>query len=87
MALFTMELIDEPWPFGSNTPRPCPICGLVWRPHAFSFLPCHAACLWTDEGARLAFDTDLTVAAMARNLGVTSSIIKAGVEKGRRLKA
>ena len=79
------RLRAEPWPAGNNGYHDCPICGERWRPYAGSLLPCHAACMWTDDGAlALAMDPRAD-SLIARQLGVTMPIVRAGRARGDQL--
>ena len=76
-----MQLREEPWPAGTHTYRPCPICGNPWRPFAFSYLPCHAKCVFTDEAVdllRAHYDDPTTrMGDFADDFGVTPGVIRA----------
>ena len=85
MALFASAMLAEHRPPGEYEMEPCPVCGKPWRPAAFSRLTCHAKCLWTDTGALFIYEEQATPAVLARRLGVTEYIVKAGIRKGRRL--
>lgn len=79
---FRLPLLLEPRAMGKHPSRPCAVCGELWRPWAGSRLPCHARCLFTDEGRRelLALFRDETVlggyAALAKHFGVSASVIR-----------
>jgi hypothetical protein len=70
-----------PWPPGSNTWRPCPVCGTPWRPWALSLLPCHAVCLYTPEEQDnlLALSSRMTERLLAAQLGVTTGILRSNL--------
>jgi hypothetical protein len=76
-----LPLRDIPWDGIARPKRShCPICGGHWAPWRGSVLPCHARCLY-DEDGRLelvriyqsgAFRTQ---ADMAKAMGVTTSVL------------
>lgn len=79
-----IPLREEPWQSPEIGPRPCPVCGELWRPWVGSFLPCHARCLFTDEEQDALLEENATRAAQARRLGVTVSVIQAALSAARR---
>lgn len=86
-----LPLLSEPWPPGRHAKRPCPVCGQLWFPWAFSRLPCHASCLFSAEHQHALLDRleegGTTQAALAAELGVTVSVLLANVQKAISLRA
>lgn len=83
-AMMRVHLRDEPWDRQGGWTT-CPLCGEPWRPWARSLLPCHAKCIWTDEGALVLLRSPLSMRELSEMLGVTSSIVRAGIKQGRDL--
>lgn len=80
-----MPLRAEPWPPGPHPFRPCPVCGVAWRPWCGSLLPCHGKCLLEpDDQDALLDEIGVTEHQQARRLGLTVSVIRANIADARR---
>lgn len=81
-----MPMRAQPWPKGGGHPwQLCPVCKQKWRPWAGSLLPCHAKCIWTEQGAVSLFNDSRTETQLEAALGLTRSIIRAGRRIGEKL--
>lgn len=75
---FNIQPRLEPWPVGANGWVDCPVCGEPWRPFAFSYLPCHALCLFTEEIMdSIRYDESSSDAKLSSYYGVSVGTIRA----------
>jgi len=81
-APFRLARRWEPWAHEHCTPRPCPVCGKWWKPWPGSVLPCHGRCLWTEAAAVALIRDPRTQIQLARDLGVSISVVRAGYRVG-----
>ena len=81
-----LPLREEPWPAGPHPFRPCPICGVAWRPWAFSRLPCHARCILSPEDQDALLAENVTERIQAERLGVSTSVIRSNLAAARKRK-
>lgn len=87
-AVVRLPLRETPWPKRPE-PRPCPVCGVRWHPWAGSYLPCHAACLFTEDEedevlAELEADPRLRIEDVARARGVTVAVLRSLLRRAQR---
>jgi hypothetical protein len=71
---------------GKQTATVCPVCKEYWMPWAGSRLPCHGKCLFTEEAQDELLDDPRTEQQIARDLGVTNSVVRAARGAARKRK-
>ena len=80
-----MPLRAEPWTAGPHPFRPCPVCGVTWRPWFSSRLPCHAKCLLEPEDQdALCDELGTTKNQQAKRLGLTVAVFRASIAEALR---
>lgn len=82
-----LPLRTEPWAPDDCKARTCPLCGAWWKPWPGSVLPAHGRCIWTPEAAVALLDDPRVQTELADALGVSISVIRAGLKAGEQHRA